>query len=159
VKSLWRVSNHCDLSGLGGEKADGRWHTAARGKRIVYLSEHPSLALIENLANLKGNPALFPGKYQLLEVEVEDEVVSAARYVMEEDGRRLPSLAKPLPWTQKEGDSWLKEGKSALMVVPSFPSPYSLNFLLNPLHPDARRGRIGGCHWLEYDQRLFRIRS
>ncbi len=41
---LWRISNHDDLVGLGGEKADGRWHSAARGKRIVYLSEHPALA-------------------------------------------------------------------------------------------------------------------
>jgi RES domain-containing protein len=158
VKSLWRVSNHCDLSGLGGEKADGRWHTAARGKRIVYLSEHPALALIENMANLKGNPALFPGKYQLLEVEVEDDVVSAASHIVEEDDG-IPRLNKPLSWTQDEGDSWLKVGNTAFAVVPSFPAPFSLNFLFNPLHPDASRVRLGGCHWLEYDQRLFKIRS
>ncbi len=158
MKSLWRVSNHCDLSGLGGEKADGRWHTAARGKRIVYLSEHPALALIENMANLKGNPALFPGRYQLLEIEVEDEVVSAASRIAEVDGG-IPRLNKPLSWTQNEGDSWLMAGSTAFAVVPSFPSPFSLNFLFNPLHRDASLVRLGGCHWLEYDERLFRIRS
>jgi RES domain-containing protein len=158
VKSLWRVSNHCDLSGLGGEKADGRWHTAARGKRIVYLSEHPALALIENMANLKGNSALFPGKYQLLGVEVDDDVASAASYLVEEGGG-IPRVNKPLSWTQNEGDSWLKAGNTAFAVVPSFPSPFSLNFLFNPLHADAGRVRLGGCHWLEYDQRLFKIRS
>lgn len=110
MKSLWRVSNHCDLSGLGGEKADGRWHTAARGKRIVYLSEHPALALIENMANLKGNPALFPVKYQLLEVEVEDDAVGAASYIAKEEGV-TPRLNKPQSWTQNDGDSWLKGGK------------------------------------------------
>lgn len=158
MKSLWRVSNHCDLSGLGGEKADGRWHTTARGKRIVYLSEHPALALIENMANLKGNPALFPGKYQLLEVEVGDDIVSAASYIVEKE-LASPRLKQPLAWTQNEGDSWLKAGSTAFAVVPSVPSPFSLNFLFNPLHADASRVRLGGCHWLEYDQRLFQIRS
>jgi hypothetical protein len=63
---LWRISSHGDLTGLGGEKTDGSWHTAARGKRLVYLSEHPALALIEALANLQGDPKLFPDTYQLL---------------------------------------------------------------------------------------------
>ena len=77
MKTLWRVSNHCDLDGLGGEKADGRWHTAARGKRIVYLSDSPAGALLESLANLKGNPELFPEKYQLLEISVPDDVYAS----------------------------------------------------------------------------------
>jgi hypothetical protein len=33
------------------------------------------------MANLKGNPALFPGKYQLLEVTVEDVVLTTARHI------------------------------------------------------------------------------
>ena len=38
--------------------------TLRRGaKGVVYLSEHPALALIENLANLKGNPSLLPDQY------------------------------------------------------------------------------------------------
>jgi RES domain-containing protein len=74
LKPLWRISRHNDLAGLGGEKTDGRWHTAARGRRIVYLSEHPALALIEVLANLKGNPKLFPDAYQLMKVTVKEDV-------------------------------------------------------------------------------------
>jgi RES domain-containing protein len=57
---LWRISNRCDLDGVGGEKADGRWHTAARGKRIVYLSELPAVALVEVLANLHANRNSLP---------------------------------------------------------------------------------------------------
>ncbi len=156
MKKLWRVSNHCDLSGLGGERADGRWHTAARGKRIVYLSEHPALALIENLANLKGNPSLLPDQYQLMELEADEEVIGRAALAIDDAGRR-PSLTTPLSSTQNEGDTWLREGKSAFLVVPSFPSPFSLNYLFNPLHPDASRLKILHCRWLKYDRRLFRI--
>jgi hypothetical protein len=56
----WRISNHCGLRGMGGEKSDGWWHTAERGKRIVYLSDYLAVALIEVLVNLKENPKLFP---------------------------------------------------------------------------------------------------
>ena len=78
MRLLWRISNHCDLQGMGGEKSDGRWHTAQRGKRIVYLSDYPALALIEVLVNLKGNPKLFPDSYQLMKIPVADHVTIGA---------------------------------------------------------------------------------
>jgi RES domain-containing protein len=78
MRLLWRISNRCDLQGMGGEKTDGRWHTAKRGKRVVYLSDYPALALIEVLANLKGNPKLFPDCYQLMKITVADQVATSA---------------------------------------------------------------------------------
>jgi RES domain-containing protein len=151
VRSLWRISKHKDLEGLGGEKTDGRWHTAARGKRIVYLSEHPALALIEVLANLKGNPKLFPDTYQLMKVGAADNV---SRETLEPN-----SLADN--WrengseTRSAGDSWLARTSSALLVVPSAASPESFNYLFNPLHPDAKGLTIEWSRWIEYDKRLF----
>ena len=156
MTSLWRISNHCDLSGLGGEKSDGRWHTAGRGKRIVYLSEHPAVALLETLANLKANPAVFPDRYQLLQVTVEQRVLDAARLITGKSGYVIDRLA-PLSVTQKEGDNWLKLGDSVLLAVPSFPSPYSANYLFNPRHPDASGLKIEACRWIEYDKRLFHV--
>lgn len=151
---LWRISNHCDLTGLGGEKTDGRWHTAARGKRIVYLSEHPALALIEALVGLKGNPALFPDRYQLLEVAIEEWLVERFRSVTG-PGDLIPDRTTSLQWTQQKGDHWLQTQESAFLVVPSFPSPSSFNYLFNPLHPDAGGAKIKSCRWIEYDKRLF----
>lgn len=158
MKTLWRISNHCDLDGLGGERSDGRWHTSARGKRIVYLSESPAAALLESLANLKGNPALFPEKYQLLEVSVPDDVYAAMVFP---SGGSPASRAfyKILPQSlsRNKGNSWLRNGVSALAGVPSVPSPYSLNILLNPKHADARRISIKACRRIRYDRRLFHI--
>jgi RES domain-containing protein len=158
VKILWRVSNHCDLEGLGGEKSDGRWHTAARGKRIVYLSETTAGALLESLANLKGNPALFPEKYQLLEVGVPTDVYASMVF---RAGSHPASRAfyKTLPQSlsRKKGNNWLRNHVSALAGVPSFPSPYSLNILLNPKHPDARKVSIKTCRRIKYDRRLFHV--
>src|ERR1700733_2829456 len=147
---LWRISNRCDLEGVGGEKATGRWHTATRGKRIVYLSEHPALALVEVLANLHTNPNLFPETYQLIKVTAPDDL---PRETIPED-RLSESWRDRLTQTQSIGDEWLAEETSALLIVPSVPSPESFNCLLNPLHPDAKKLQIEWCKWIKYDRRL-----
>jgi len=148
---LWRISNHADLQGLGGEKAEGRWHTPSRGKRIVYLSENPATALIETLANLKGNPALFPDAFQLLRIAVPATVSRTAVALS-----TLSALWKQTPTeTQPIGNAWLSQAASALLRVPSAPSPESFNYLFNPLHPDAHLVTIKTAQRITYDQRLF----
>jgi len=153
VRTLWRISKHNDLEGVGGEKTDGRWHTMGKGKRIVYLSEHPALALIEVLVNLTENPDFIPKSYQLLKIKVDDSISTEAH---------VPAILTN-DWktnfkeTQMIGDTWLESFSSALLVVPSAPSPASMNFLLNPLHPDAKNIAIEWCKWFDYDDRFFRI--
>jgi RES domain-containing protein len=153
VKALWRISNHGDLAGLGGERADGRWHSASRGKRIAYLSEHPALALVEVLANLKGNPRLFPESYQLMRVEV-PEAISSGTVEVE-------SLAagwrEEVHATRAVGDAWLEAGESALLWVPSAVAPESWNVLVNALHPEARLVTIAWTRRVAYDKRLFHL--
>jgi RES domain-containing protein len=148
---LWRISNHDDLTGAGGEKTDGRWHTAARGKRLVYLSEHPALALIEALANLQGDPNLFPDTYQLIRVSVAGAVSieTIAANILSNQWR------DNLRETRAMGDEWLAERRSALLAVPSGPSPESLNYLLNPLHKEAKRLAVEWHRRIAWDKRLF----
>jgi RES domain-containing protein len=153
MRLLWRISNHCDLQGMGGEKTDGRWHTAKRGKRIVYLSDYPALALIEMLANLKGNPKLFPDCYQLMKITVADQVATSAL----ELHCLLNNWRDDINQTKTIGDSWLAAGNSALLAVPSVPSPESVNYLFNPLHSDAQGVEIDWCKWIKHDKRLFHI--
>ena len=140
---------------MGGEKPHGRWHTAAHGKRIVYLSEHPALALVEVLANLHGDPGLLPNSYQLIKVRLEPGLFA----------EQLDAVSLADNWredfneTQAAGDEWLARGSAALLAVPSAPSPESVNYLLNPLHADARRLGMEWSRRLGYDKRLFSIRS
>jgi RES domain-containing protein len=153
VTVLWRISNHGDLAGLGGEKTNGRWHTAARGKRIVYLSEHPAVALIEALANMKGDPKLFPDTYQLIRTKVADSV---SRETL--DATILSNAwREDLPETRSAGDAWLGNRSSALLAVPSAPSPESLNYLFNPLHVDARGLAMEWYKKIGYDRQFFHL--
>jgi RES domain-containing protein len=149
---LWRVSNHLELNGLGGERLEGRWHTVAAGKRIVYLSEHPAVALIETLVNLGSDPAYLPTHFQLLRI-VADGAISgelSPAQVSAVDGEDFET-------TQATGDKWLAEGSSALLRVPSIPSPESWNYLLNPVHPDATKVKVEWAKRIAYDRRLFRL--
>ena len=154
MRTLWRVSNYSDLRGIGGEKLSGRWHTAVPGRRIVYLSEHPSLALIETLVNLKGMAGLLPNRYQLIKVTVHDRVSTKLLDV----AKLTPNWRDDLTATRALGDAWHAEG-AALLGVPSVPCPEASNVLFNPLHPDARGVAVEWSRWIEYDQRLFRSHS
>jgi RES domain-containing protein len=150
---LWRISLHPNLAGMGAELGNGRWHTAAAGKRLVYLSEHPAVALVETLVNLRGDPKFFPEEFQLLKIEAPEAVK-----VEELSPAELAGFdPEDLEGTQEIGDEWLVERSSALLRVPSVPSPESWNYLLNPLHPDAGELKVEWARRIAYDKRLFRL--
>jgi len=151
---LWRISIFNDLVGMGGEFGKGRWHSPAKGRRIVYLAEHPSLALLETLVNLKERPEDGADRLQLMRIEAPDDL---------HDGR-IGEESLPENWredsatTRALGDDWLEQGKTVLLAVPSAPSPESTNYLFNPLHRDAARFRVAWSRWIHYDKRFFRTR-
>lgn len=138
---LWRVSKFADLSGEGGIYTSGRWHTAA--KRIVYASESVALALLETLAQVEDRLDL-PPDYQLLKLESSDP---SEAHGWEAD---LPPLQESRSW----GDAWLAERRSLLAKVPAAVAPYSWNWLINPLHPEAERLRIVEAATWNWDRRL-----
>lgn len=153
--NLWRISDYVGLEGLGAEHRSGRWHTLARGKRIVYLAEHPAVALLENLANLRGDPTLFPDSFRLMKV-IADREIRATDLLPDQ---LVSTDRQNILETQAMGDQWLASQDSALLRVPSIPSPESWNYLLNPLHPDASSVRIEWDRRVAYDMRLFHFTS
>jgi RES domain-containing protein len=150
---LWRISIFSDLIGIGGELGKGRWHTPAEGKRIVYLAEHPALALLETLVNLKERPEDGAEQFQLLRIDIAEgiDIERVAEYSLPASWRENPKI------TQDLGNGWLERNGSALLAVPSAPSPESTNYLFNPLHPDAPKVSVSWSRWIRYDRRLFRI--
>lgn len=151
---LWRISNFASLSGIGAEFESGRWHTAVAGKRMVYLSEHPAIALIENLVSLDGDPRFFQQHFQLLKIVTTGAAIPVAKLTP----KQLAPINPDDPTTtQTLGDAWLAARTSALLRVPSIPSPESWNYLLNPLHPAAARIKVDWARRITYDKRLFRL--
>jgi len=133
---LYRISNHADLTGKGGELAEGRWHTLRPGKRIVYLSDHPALCLLEMLVQVDRESEM-PDSFQLLSAEVPDQLL-----------QKLDPSSLPDAWWQKRtltqqlGDEFLEERQSPALLIPSALVPIAWNCLLNPLHPEAAALKI-----------------
>lgn len=144
---LWRISNYADLSGGGGLQAAGRWHT--RGKRIVYLADHPASALLEMLVHMDRD--LIPATYRLLRIVVSDGVAvdSIGKDALVSNWRTQPAL------TRQIGDQWLDQSATALLQVPSVIVPIGKNFLLNPAHPDAAKVTIAAVVNAPFDTRLL----
>ena len=142
---VWRISNFADLSGEGGLLIEGRWHF--RGTPIVYCTDHPSTALLEILVH--ATRYTVPDYYQLLEIEVPDDIETFA-----------PAI--PMNWdrdtdeTRRTGARFIADGIFALMNVPSVIMPKARNFLLNPAHADAGQIRIVETYRYPFDSRLIK---
>lgn len=144
---LWRISNYPELSGLGGMRASGRWHT--RGKRIVYLADHPASALLEMLVRMDLD--LVPNTYTLLRVIIPDIIDS------QDIDEELPAdWRQRFALTRQLGDDWLDKNEIALLQVPSAIVPHARNMLLNPAHPNAIHANVVEVIRAPFDSRLLR---
>ena len=148
---LWRISDYANLSGDGALHNAGRWHS--RGRRVVYLADHPASALLEVMVHLEIDAEDLPSHYQLLGIELPDDLPITSR-----DERELPdNWREHATVTQALGDNWLRNAPAALLSVPSVIVPNARNYLLNPGHPDAVRIGIASTMRFAFDPRLIRF--
>jgi RES domain-containing protein len=149
---LWRISNHGDLSGEGGRLAEGRWNHL--GRRVVYLAEHPALALLETLVHLEVDAEDMPSTFRLLTVDVPDDVGFDVWQERDLDSIH-PDWRQNGETTRSLAEEFFAQERYALMRVPSVLVPSAYNALLNPAHPDAGRARIVSNVAVDFDRRLL----
>jgi RES domain-containing protein len=138
---LWRLCRRpfADLSGEGARKHGGRWNSA--GRAVVYLAEHPALAMLEVRVHLDLPFEMLPEDFVLLRAALPD------RWIARDAGQFDDTVAA--------GDSWLAERRSAGLRVPSVLAPHAWNILLNPAHADASRAHVTAIEPFRFDARLF----
>lgn len=145
---LWRISNHADLSGMGGFRFSARWHS--KGRPILYTAEHPAGALTEFLAHIDLQD--MPSTFQLITIDIDGAPPAPT----------VDPASLPADWTTNHaatraiGDAWLKSGGSLLLRVPSVLVPDAFNMLINPTHADAGRMRIAKSEKVPLDSRFGR---
>jgi len=150
MRTLWRISNHLDLGGWGGRKYSSRW--SSLGKRLVYLAESPAGAMLEVLVHLKDRGQGLPYTFALLEIEAPEHLaIREILPVADVDWKEQPES------TQRIGDAWLASRETPLARVPSAIMPRTWNYLLNPVHPDARQVQVAEVIKERFDNRLFRF--
>jgi RES domain-containing protein len=127
---IWRLTRlpFADLSGEGADHFGGRW-TSPRIP-VVYAAIDAALPALELRANLDLEFDLLPDDYVLMGIDT--------NYLTPEEAPALTDRAA----CRAIGDTWLKDGRSALLRVPSVIMPESHNILINPRHHDARHLRI-----------------
>ncbi len=150
---LWRLCRKAfakqPLSGEGGLYAAARWHTAPR--RVVYASHSLALACLEVLVHL--DPELMPRDMVAVAIDV-PEGVEIKHFMVSElpkSWRRYPAPRS----LQRLGDAWLDGRQSAVLGVPSVVVSNEQNYLINPLHHDARHIRIVAKTPFSFDPRLL----
>jgi RES domain-containing protein len=67
-----------------------------------------------------------------------------------------PSLMGDITETQAFGDAWLTGKTSPAIGVPSILAPRGMNYLINPLHPDANGAIIAEITDFQFDGRLWK---
>jgi len=141
LTEAWRLCRrpYADLLGEGARRWGGRWNSP--GKPVVYLSEHPALAVLEVLVHLDVPLDLLPADYVLVRVQLPDEAPSV--------------VADDLSDTKAAGDAWLSAGDSATLRVPSLLVPFAHNVLLNLQHAHAPAATISSTTAFRFDARLW----
>ena len=147
---LWRISDYADRSGEAGLRISGRWHS--RGRKVVYLADHPASPLLEVLVHLEVDREDLPDTYQLLAIDVPDDL----RFESIEENQLAPGWRGDGTLTRGLGDRWLNENRTGLLRVPSAIVPFAWNWLLNPAHPDSSKLSIAGITRALFDARLFK---
>ena len=135
-------------STAGAKQVQGRWHAAGAG--VIYASKSYSTALLEKLAQCNG---LLPPNQHFVEATIPQGV---SYEVVSPDS--LPGWSSPSGASAREfGSQWHREGRSAILIVPSVVARLEQNVVINAAHPDFERSRIAvGLEtpvW--WDQRLF----
>lgn len=137
------------LDGEGAYRFGGRW--SSPGTRIAYTAEHLSLAMLEYFVHLDPNDP--PKDLVLATAEIPESIsrLSLTTKQLPQFWRQTP----PLPELAEIGDDFVRQGRAAILALPSALAPADSNWLMNPLHPDFSKIRIHPVAPFDYDPRFF----
>jgi RES domain-containing protein len=133
--------------GEGARRFGGRWNS--KGTPIVYTAGSQALAVLEMLVHLEAADLL--SHYRLIPVTFDESLVKVL------EPRSLPANwgRRPTPISARAiGDEWALSNASAVLRVPSVVVPSESNYLLNVMHPDFPRIKVGTPQAYRFDRRL-----
>ncbi|GAB4052532.1 RES family NAD+ phosphorylase [Spirosoma litoris] len=140
-----------DLTGKGAFLHGGRWNRP--GLSVLYAATNPSSAAMETLAHLKPEIELAKDSYSCLKLWVP----ATSIYDLGAPSQNWTGWPNWCPELWEETDYWLNVEGSLCMKVPSAISGHENNYLINPAHELARRGKIKVLDKSKYviDKRLL----
>lgn len=146
----WRIADRrFDVfSPVGASLVGGRWNSPGLG--VIYASRSYAGAMLECLAHA--------GIGRVPRTHVAIEIAIAAAVSVEQHGES----SLPVGWDHADlhvarafGDAWIRERRTAVLVVPSVVARREVNVLLNPRHADFKQIVAGSPEPVVWDARLF----
>jgi RES domain-containing protein len=146
----WRIADgrFDPFSPVGASLVGGRWNSPGVG--VIYASRTYAGAMLECLAHA--------GIGRVPRTHVAIEIGIAASVTLEQHDES----SLPVGWDHADlrvaravGDAWLRERRTAVLIVPSVVARKEANVLLNPQHPDFKRVVAGPAEPVVWDARLF----
>ena len=146
----WRIADgrFDPFSPVGAALVGGRWNSPGLG--VIYASRSYAGAMLECLAH--AGIGRVPRTHVAIEIAIADSVA-----IEREDESGLP-----VGWDHADlrvarafGDAWIRERRTAVLVVPSVVARRESNVLINPQHPDFGGIVAGGTEAVIWDARLF----
>jgi RES domain-containing protein len=137
------------FDGEGAFRFGGRW--SSPGVRLVYASEHLSLAMVEYFVHI--DPDNPPKDLVVVMADVPENVsrVHLNPKQLPADWRRSPAP----PSLAAIGDAFVRGRRAAILVVPSVVAPAEFNWLIDPQHPGFSKIRVHRPEPFQYDARFF----
>jgi len=149
---VYRISQIKYANSLSPPGIASRWNST--GKRIAYTGGNLALSCLEMLVH-KSGASLASGDFSVSIIRIDDslminEITSEELLQRHKQWHQLINY----PVTQEIGDKWLREGKSAILKVPSAIIDLEYNYLINPDHPDFSKVKIANVSKFTFDPRL-----
>lgn len=147
----WRICKarlaRTAFSGEGAFLYGGRWNSP--GVRVIYTAGSQSLAALEALVHTGDANDLVNLEFVAVPVEIDEATIAKIE--------KLPknwAVYPAPPVTANLGDEWSASGRSCVLRVPSAVIRAEWNYLINPMHPDFPKLRIGKAVPFRFDPRL-----
>jgi RES domain-containing protein len=147
---IYRIcdSRHPVWDGTGAAMVGGRWNSP--GQPVIYGALSYACAMLEILVH--ANIGRVPATHGHVVAEVPDHVAL----------ERIGAAQLPAGWDSDDitiarqvGDQWLKEARTAVLIVPSVVVRLEWIAVVNPQHPDANQLSVSSTQPVVWDQRLF----
>jgi RES domain-containing protein len=149
----WRIADgrFDPFSAMGASLVGGRWNSPGLG--VIYASCSYAGAMLECLAH--AGIGRVPRTHVAVEISI-GQAVNVERH----NDRSLPAGwdSSDLRVARAFGDAWIRELRSAVLVVPSVVARKEGNVLVNPKHPDFARIAHSTPEPVVWDARLFGAR-
>jgi len=136
------------FSGEGSRRVGGRW--TPPGYPAVYTGSSIALSVLEALVHVDSS--IMP-EHLVIRVDVPDALNITSIHIedLRADWRTTPAPAE----LRNIGRDWLDADETALLKIPSVVVPQEFNVVLNPLHADFKKLRMGEPDSFSIDTRLL----